>query len=133
MHRAYCVVPVGTPKSDCAVGSPLTHFHTSLSFASSALSLRRRIDLTAVRQPASGLAGCIQPPTGSQESCVQRLPSSQSSGVPGRQVPAPSHVSAPLQTVLSAHELPTASTWQVEEQQSPFEVLPSSQSSFGSI
>jgi hypothetical protein len=46
---------------------------------------------------------CWQPPVGSHESTVQGMPSSQLSGVPGRQMlPAP-HVSIPLQTLLSLH------------------------------
>src|SRR5262245_46250340 len=103
MHSAYCVVPVGVPSSLCVVEWPFTHFHTSLSLLSGLSSSRSRIDLCAVLQPARRPSSFTQPLIGSQESCVQRLWSSQSSAIPGRQTPAPSHVSSPLHTVLSAH------------------------------
>src|SRR5262249_32359455 len=133
MHSAYCVVPLGTPNSLCVVDCPFTHFHTSLSLLSGLLSLRSRIDLSAVRQPPCGLPSFTQPLIGLQESCVQRLWSSQSRAVPGLQTPAPLQVSSPLQRVASGHGVPGGSNLQVDEQQSPFKVLPSSQSSLGSI
>src|SRR4029453_5110301 len=105
-HSAYRVVAVGTPNSAWLVDWPLIHFQTSLSRASSVLFLRINIDLSAVRQPTAGPA-LAQPPDGSQESCVQTLASSQSSGVPGLQAPAPSQVSSPLQTVASGHGAPS--------------------------
>jgi hypothetical protein len=53
--------------------------------------------------PAIGV--CVQPLTGLQASVVQALPSLQLSGVPAAHTPA-WHVSLPLQTVPSAHEVP---------------------------
>src|SRR5215472_11958925 len=132
MHSPYCVVPVGMPKSACVVDRPFTHFHTSLSLSSGVLFLRSRIDFSADRQPPTGLPSCAQPLIGLHESWVQGLPSSQSRAVPGSQVPAPSQVSLPLQTVASGQGEPADSKWQVAEQQSPSAVLPSSQSSFTS-
>lgn len=46
------------------------------------------------------------PPAGSQESAVHGFPSSTTGGTPATQVPEV-HVSAPLHTVASAHELPS--------------------------
>src|SRR5262245_45076415 len=65
-------------------------------------------------------------------SLIRSEPFSQAStqvavgGVPGSQVPRPSQVSSPLQRSPSVQELPGASSWQVDEQQSPSAVLPSS-------
>jgi hypothetical protein len=71
-----------------------------------------------------------QPVTGSQESVVQTLPSLQVSGVPAVQVP-PWQVSAPLQTVPSAHDVPfvTFVCWQPETglQESVVQTFPSLQ------
>jgi hypothetical protein len=66
-----------------------------------------------VHDPHDPLDTCWQPSNESQESCVQELPSSQSSGVPGWQVP-PEQVSFPLQTLPSLHDVPscTAACWQ---------------------
>src|SRR5262247_977719 len=120
MHNAYAVVPVGRPNSDCAVDCPLTHFQISLSFASEALFFRTKSDFAAVLQPVAGVAAFAQPLSGSQESCVHGLSSSQSSGVPCWHAPAPSQASAPLQTLPSDGQgMPAASNWHVEEQQSP--------------
>jgi hypothetical protein len=62
-------------------------------------------------QPAIGV--WMQPLSALQESVVQALPSSQLSGVPAEQSPV-WHVSLPLHTVPSAHEVPfaTATCWQ---------------------
>jgi hypothetical protein len=58
-------------------------------------------------------ATCWQPRTGSQLSVVQTLPSLQFGGVPAVQLPL-WQVSAPLQTVASAHDVPfaTGGFWQ---------------------
>jgi len=53
-----------------------------------------------------GSALCEQPVMALQASAVQGLPSSQLSGVPGWQTPL-THVSAPLHTVVSAHDVPS--------------------------
>jgi hypothetical protein len=60
-----------------------------------------------------GIGVWVQPLTALQASVVQLLPSSQLSGVPAAQVPL-WQVSAPLQTVASAHEVPLArfACWQ---------------------
>ena len=55
---------------------------------------------------AAGVCGW-QPPTGSQMSRVQGLPSLQLSGRPKRQIPAP-HFSSPLQTLPSEQGMPSA-------------------------
>jgi predicted membrane protein len=49
---------------------------------------------------------CEQPPVGAQASAVQGLLSSHESAVPAVHTPAALHVSAPLQTLLSAHAAP---------------------------
>src|SRR5262244_1327622 len=127
MHNAYAVVPVGTPNSDCDVDSPLIHFQISLSFASETLFFSIKSDFCAVLQPVAGVAAFAQPLSGSQESCVHGLPSSQSSGVPCWHAPAPSHTSTPLQTLPSDGQgIPTPSNWHADEQQSPSVRLPSS-------
>src|SRR5262245_52735256 len=65
-------------------------------------------------------------------SLIRSVPFSQVStqvvvgGVPDSQVPRPSQVSSPLQRSPSVQELPGASYWHVDEQQSPSAVLPSS-------
>jgi hypothetical protein len=66
-------------------------------------------------------ATCWQPITGSQLSVVHELPSSQLSAAPGVQTP-PWQVSAPLQTVLSAHDVPFATVvfWQMPALQTSF-------------
>jgi hypothetical protein len=73
-----------------------------------------------------------QPSTGSQLSVVQALSSSQSSGVPPPQIPFV-HVSAPLQTLPSAQDVPLARfpCWQPRAgaQLSVVQGLPSLQSS----
>ena len=51
---------------------------------------------------------CETPLAGSQTLAVQGFWSSRSRGVPGVQVPAPSQVSAPLQTLASAQLVPEA-------------------------
>jgi hypothetical protein len=56
----------------------------------------------------------VQPSTASQASAVHGLPSSQEGAVPGRQVPAPSHASAPLHAFESAHDTPTATGSEVQ-------------------
>src|SRR5262245_26003210 len=48
---------------------------------------------------------CWQPVAGLQLSLLHGFPSSQSGAVPGMQVPDV-HVSTPLQSLLSAHEVP---------------------------
>src|SRR5436309_2199156 len=53
-------------------------------------------------------AACWQPCTGSHVSVVQGLPSLQLGGVPAVQIPA-WHVSAPLHTLPSLHEVPLVS------------------------
>src|SRR5437899_3146448 len=55
-----------------------------------------------------GTAGCWQPVTGSQMSVVHGFPSSQLRDDPAVQVPD-RHVSAPLHTLPSLHEVPFAS------------------------
>jgi hypothetical protein len=50
----------------------------------------------------------LTPVTGSQESVVQGLLSLTTGGVPAVQVPLALHVSAPLQALLSVHEVPAA-------------------------
>lgn len=58
-------------------------------------------------QRVPGAAGtCETPVTGSQESAVHGYPSSITKGVPGRQVPPPSHSSRPLQTFPSEQDVP---------------------------
>jgi len=49
---------------------------------------------------------CAMPVTGSQLSVVHGLPSSIEGGVPARQVPEALQVSAPLQTLASAQDVP---------------------------
>jgi hypothetical protein len=73
---------------------------------------------------------CWQPCTGSQESSVHGLPSSQFSGELGMHVPPP-HTSAPLHTVPSAHETVFGVFAQplTTEQVSSVHTLPSLQSS----
>jgi len=61
---------------------------------------------TQVRHPAIGV--CVQPSAMSQASMVQAFPSLQLGGAPATQVP-PWHVSVPLQTSASAHEVPLGS------------------------
>jgi hypothetical protein len=51
---------------------------------------------------------CVQPLSALQPSSVQPLPSSQLSGVPARQPPSLLQVSAPLQTLPSAQDVPCA-------------------------
>src|SRR5262245_21115820 len=77
-------------------------------------------------QVVAGSAGFWQRSMGSQESCVHGSVSAQSSGVPGSHVPRPSQVSSTVQRLESSQALPGASYWQVDEQQSPSSVLPSS-------
>lgn len=48
------------------------------------------------------------PRVGEHESAVQALPSSMTSGVPAAQMPAPSQVSLPLQTLPSEQDVPAA-------------------------
>jgi hypothetical protein len=87
-----------------------------------------------VHDPHDPLGTCSQPSNWSQESCVQELPSSQLSGVPGWQTP-PEQVSFPLQTLLSLHDVPsgTAACWQpaAGSHESTVQGLPSSQLSAG--
>src|SRR5439155_17567055 len=65
---------------------------------------------------------------------VQTLPSLHALkvGVPPPQTPAPSHVVAVRHTFVPVHGAPAGSNWQVDEQQSPSSVLPSSHCSPGS-
>jgi hypothetical protein len=63
--------------------------------------------LPSVQDEPFGKEVATQPLTGSQESVVQTFPSLQLSGVPAVQVPL-WQSSSPLQTVLSAQELPLA-------------------------
>jgi hypothetical protein len=78
----------------------------------------------------SVLFAYVQPLPVSQESVVQILESLQSSAGPAMQLPAPLHWSGTVQALLSlSHALPDASNWQVDEQQSPLAVPPSSHSS----
>jgi hypothetical protein len=55
------------------------------------------------------LFAVTQPDTGLHELSVHTLVSVQSSGVPAPQTPVALQVSAPLQTVASAHDAPDAS------------------------
>src|SRR6266576_3592802 len=65
---------------------------------------------------------------------VQTLPSLHALkvGVPPPQTPAPLHVVAVRHTFVPVHGAPAGSNWQVDEQQSPSSVLPSSHCSPGS-
>lgn len=49
---------------------------------------------------------CTGPRAGSHVSRVHGFPSSTTGGAPGRQAPAPSHVSAPLHAFPSLHDVP---------------------------
>ncbi len=74
-----------------------------------------------------------QPEPVLQVSCVQGLLSLQTTGAPGSQVPAPSQVSLAVHASPSLQALPEPSNWQVDEQQSPLAVLPSSHCSVGDV
>jgi hypothetical protein len=79
-------------------------------------------------QPGIGVK--MHPLAGPQVSVVQASPSSQASGVPRVHVPA-WHVSSPLQTSASAHDVPSGSVvfWQTPPTQaSPVHGFPSLQS-----
>ena len=73
---------------------------------------------------------CVTPLTESQASVVHGLPSSVVSGVPGIQEPDPLHVSAPLQILASAQDVPASTALCVtpltESQLSEVQGLPSS-------
>src|SRR5438093_98003 len=64
--------------------------------------------LPSLHEVAVATAGCWQPVTGSQMSVVHGFPSSQLRDDPAVQVPD-RHVSAPLHTLPSLHEVPFAS------------------------
>jgi len=64
-------------------------------------------NMFAPQDNPSATAVCRHAFTGSQESIVQGLSSSQSSGAPAMQAPA-THVSAPLHTSPSAQLVPSA-------------------------
>ena len=68
------------------------------------------IDTGGSLQIGDGPVTTWQRPTGSQVSCVHACPSSQTSGTPASQVPAPSHVSSPLQTSPSGHGVPAVAS-----------------------
>src|SRR5262249_57965324 len=73
-----------------------------------------------------------QPSVGSQESVVQTLPSLQLMAVPAHVAVPPVHLSPVVQTLPSLQAVPAGSILQVDEQQSPLSVLPSSHCSVGS-
>jgi hypothetical protein len=69
--------------------------------------------LLSVHVPPAGVGGNWQPAIGSQVSWVQTLLSVHVSGVPDAQEPL-LHVSAPLQTFASAHEVPFGTAGKVQ-------------------
>ena len=80
--------------------------------------------------PSSSTGGgpAWQPVSVSQLSApLQKRPSSQGNPGPGTQTPAPSQTSTAVQALPSSQALPGASNWQLDEQQSPSAVPPSSQ------
>jgi hypothetical protein len=85
---------------------------------------------TAAPQP--GIGSNAQPSSASQLSKVHAFPSSQVTGSPTH-MPAPSQMASSLQASMSGslQLLPKTSKAQTAEQQSPFSVPPSSQSSPG--
>lgn len=62
--------------------------------------------LLSAHDVPGGSGAFTQPVAGAQLSIVHRTLSSQFNGVPAAHAPFPSHVSAPLQRLLSAHEMP---------------------------
>src|SRR5512139_236859 len=100
-QRVKAVVPVGTPKSAWVVASPFSHFQSSLSLASVLSFLIASRLFWAVRQPVRG--------------------------APTPQLPAPSHSSSVHGSPSAGQGEPLASSWQLDEQQSPLTRLPSSQ------
>ena len=76
----------------------------------------------------------LQAPPLQTSSPLQNTPSSQETPLAAGwvQAPAPSHTSSVQTLPSSAQALPPDSSWQVEEQQSPPSVLPSSHCSPGS-
>jgi len=80
----------------------------------------------------SGTGLCDTPVIGSHASAVHGLRSVTSGGAPGRQAPTPLHVSSPLHTVPSGHEVPAVAFvpgWHLpapSQVSAPLHVFPSS-------
>jgi len=66
--------------------------------------------LPSAQEPPFGTPVCRHPATASQVSVVQASLSLQLSGVPVVHVPA-WHVSRPLQTLPSLHDVPAGTAW----------------------
>jgi hypothetical protein len=85
--------------------------------------------LESLHEVPAGVLVAVQPVAGLQLSMVQLLVSSQNTGAPWVQLPAPSQVSPFVHALLSLQLRPKTSNWQLAEQQLPLAVVPLSQSS----